>query len=97
MADWIGRVASWVRDHAGIIPWVREKIGKAIPGWHPFGAWSHSPDSKNRDYLADDAARIKTSSGHEGDGLSAVDGINRIRDMLRTPGQVVRLVGLSGV
>lgn len=92
-----GRVATWVRDHAGIIPWVRKKIGKAIPGWHPYGAWSHAPDANNPDYLADDAARIRTGAQDEGDGFSAIDGINRIRNALRTPGQVVRLVGLSGV
>lgn len=92
-----GRVATWVRDHAGIIPWVRKKIGKAIPGWHPYGAWSHAPDANNSDYLADDAARIKSGTQDEGDGLSAMDGINRIRDVLRIPGNVLRLVGLSGV
>jgi hypothetical protein len=26
------RIATWVRAHAGLIPWVRQKIGKAIPG-----------------------------------------------------------------
>ena len=26
------RVATWVRDHAGLIPWVRSRIGKAVPG-----------------------------------------------------------------
>lgn len=92
-----GRVATWVRDHAGIIPWVRKKIGKAIPGWHSYGAWSHAPDANNPDYLADDEARIRTGTQDEGDGFSAIDGINRIRDVLRIPGQVVRLVGLSGV
>jgi hypothetical protein len=92
-----GRLATWVRDHAGMIPWVRKKIGKAIPGWRPYGAWSHAPDANNTDYLADDAARIKTGTQDEGDGLSAIDGINRIRDILRTSGNVVRLVGLSGV
>ena len=92
-----GRVATWVRDHPGIIPWVRKKIGKAIPGWCSYGAWSHAPDANNPDYLADDAARIRTGTQGEGDGFSAIDGINRIRDVLRTPGQVVRLVGLSGV
>ena len=32
-----------------------------------------------------------------GEISTAIDGINRIRNALRTPGQVVRLVGLSGV
>src|SRR5258706_11001788 len=26
-----GRMATWVRSHAGLIPWVRSKIGKSIP------------------------------------------------------------------
>ncbi len=91
------RIASWVRDHAGLIPWVRSRIGKSVPGWRAFGAWSHVPAGADRSYLLDDKARIKTGRKDDGDGLSAVNGINRIRDALRKPGQVVRLVGLSGV
>lgn len=34
-----GRIATWVRDHPGLIPWVHEKIGKAVPGWRAYG-WS---------------------------------------------------------
>jgi hypothetical protein len=90
------RVATWVRDHAGVILWVRARIGKSVPGWHPYGSWSHAPEGAEV-YLVDDAARIKTGSSDEGDGLSATDGINKIRDALRKPGSVVRLVGLSGV
>lgn len=91
------RVATWVRDHAGVILWVRARIGKSVPGWRPYGSWSHAPDGIDATYLTDDAARIKTGSSDEGDGLSAIDGINKIRDALRKPGSVVRLVGLSGV
>ncbi|MFM0231291.1 hypothetical protein [Paraburkholderia sediminicola] len=91
------RIATWVRDHAGLIPWVRSRIGKSIPGWRSYGSWSHAPEDADRTYLVDDAARIKTGVKNEEDGLSATDGINRIRDVLRTPGHVVRLVGLSGV
>jgi hypothetical protein len=91
------RVATWVRDHAGVILWVRARIGKSVPGWRPYGSWSHAPEGADPAYLTDDAARIKTGSSDEGDGLSATDGINKIRDALRKPGSVVRLVGLSGV
>ena len=92
-----GKMATWVRDHPGRIPWVREKIGKAIPGWRSYGAWSHNPGVNDDDYLVDDAARIKAGLRDEGEGFSAVEGINRIRDILRERGHVVRLVGLSGV
>jgi hypothetical protein len=91
------RVATWVRGHAGLIPWVRSRIGRSIPGWRAYGSWSYRPEGTDADYLVDAAARIRTGDKDEGDGLSATDGINKIRDLIRTPGQVVRLVGLSGV
>ena len=90
-------LATWVRDHAGLIPWVRSRIGKSIQGWRSYGPWSLTPNGTDPTYLVDQAARIKTGDKDEGSGLSATDGINKIRDVLRTPGHVVRLVGLSGV
>ncbi len=27
------RVATWLRDHPGLMPWVREKAGRPIAGW----------------------------------------------------------------
>jgi hypothetical protein len=92
-----GRMATWVRSHAGLIPWVRSKIGKSIPGWRAHGSWSYRPEGVDAAYLVDAAARIRTGDKDEGDGISATDGINKIRDALRAPGHVVRLVGLSGV
>jgi len=45
------RIATWVRDHAGLIPWVRSKIGKSIPGWQAYGAWSFSPEGGDASYF----------------------------------------------
>lgn len=91
------RVATWVRGHVGMIPWVRAKIGKAIKGWRAYGSWSYRPEGADPAYLVDAAFRIRTGDKDEGDGISATDGINKIRDVLRARGHVVRLVGLSGV
>ncbi|MGE0022885.1 MAG: hypothetical protein AB7S70_04550, partial [Hyphomicrobium sp.] len=91
------RIATWVRDHPGIIPWVRERIGKALQGWQSFGSWSYAPAGADSAYLFDDHARIATGRAGEEDGLGAIAGIDRIRDLLRQPGKSVRLVGLSGV
>ncbi|MCK1733961.1 hypothetical protein IVA79_08340 [Bradyrhizobium sp. 138] len=91
------RMATWVRDHAGVIPWVREHIGKAVPGWKSFGSWSLAPGGAESSYLFDEHARIRTGDKDEGDGISAIDGINKIREVLSRPGRVVRLAGLSGV
>jgi len=92
------RLATWVRDHAGLIPWVREKIGKSIQGWQSYGAWAHSPEGVNDEYLLDDKIRIHTGKKEAAaGGIEALEGIHRIRATLREPGRVVRLIGLSGV
>jgi hypothetical protein len=92
-----GRVASWVRDHAGMVLWVRSKIGRALPGWRPYEAWAYAPEGVSGEYLLDDAVCIRTDTEATEPGLSAAVGIQRVRDRLRHPGGVVRLVGLSGV
>lgn len=91
------RLATWVRHHPCLIPWIRSAIGKPLSGWRSYGSWSHLPEGADHAYLVDDTARIKAGRKDEGDGLSATDGINNIREALRSPGRVVRLVGLSGV
>ena len=42
------RIATWARDHVGLIPWVRSRIGKSIPGWRSHGPWSHAPEERTR-------------------------------------------------
>ncbi|UMY16526.1 hypothetical protein MMB17_17765 [Methylobacterium organophilum] len=91
------RVATWVRDHPALTLWVRARIGRSLGGWRPFGRWSSQPPGADPAYLLDDAARVRTSAVSEGNGLSAADGIERMRVELREPRKSVRLVGLSGV
>jgi hypothetical protein len=91
------RLATWVREHQALIPWVREKIGKPLAGWRPYGDWAYSPEGANDEYLVDDGLRMQTNTETIGCGLNVLEGIGRLRDLLRCPGKVVRLVGLSGV
>jgi hypothetical protein len=91
------RIATWVRDHAGLTLWVRQKIGKAIQGWQPYGNWSFPPAGSNDRYLLDEKARIQTTSAGSGHEYSTLEGIVRLRKQLTVPGTAVRLVGLSGV
>ncbi|HEY6764875.1 MAG TPA: hypothetical protein VI386_08885, partial [Candidatus Sulfotelmatobacter sp.] len=92
-----GRVASWVRDHTGMVLWVRSKVGRPLPGWRSYESWSYAPDGIKGEYLLDDAVRVRTDTETTEPGLSAGTGIQRVRDRLRHPGGVVRLIGLSGV
>jgi hypothetical protein len=91
------RLETCLRDHTGTALWVRERIGKRLPGWSGFGAWSFQPEGPTSEYLLDGELRIKTHKQETSAGLSAIAGINRIRDVLRSPQGVVRMVGLSGV
>jgi hypothetical protein len=91
------RVATWVRSHPGVILWVRERIGRALAGWRTYGAWAYAPEGVAGNYLIDEALRIRTGSSDDGIGLAAIAGIDRIRDAIREPRQVARLIGLSGV
>jgi hypothetical protein len=91
------RIATWVRSHGGLIPWVREQVGRAISGWHSYGSWAYAPEPLTAEYLLDETLRIHASKRNTGVGVSALEGIRQIRDQLREPRSVVRLVGLSGV
>ena len=90
------RLATWVRDHAGLILWVRNRVGRAIPGWRAYGAWACPQEGLSGEYLVDDKLRIRTGRLEDGGGLQALGGIKRIRDLLRQPQAIIRLVGLSG-
>ena len=91
------RVASWVRSHEGLIPWVRGLVGRVIQGWQSYGAWAYAPDGVTAEYLLDDKLRVHPVRRESDQGLSAVQGLRQIRGELRQVRHVVRLVGLSGV
>ena len=90
------RLASWVRDHASIVTWVRERIGRPISGWRPYDDWAASHEGVAGTYLTDDSLRIQ-SPASKGEGESIVQGMERLRRTLAVERGVVRLVGLSGV
>jgi hypothetical protein len=76
--------------------WVRSRIGRALPGWRPYDAWAFSPEGVGDAYLTEDQARLHVGITDEQGGPVA-DGIRQMREVLRAPRGVVRLVGLSGV
>jgi hypothetical protein len=90
------RIASWVREHSGVVLWVRQAVGRAISGWQPYGPWAFAPEGVSGEYLLDDLVRIHTGKQSDGEhGLSALDGIQRIRSLATRPGNLLRLIGLS--
>jgi len=92
-----GRLATWVRCHPGLIPWVRAAVGKATSGLRSYGAWAYAPEGERGEYLVDEKLRMQTGRTESGDGFSVLEGIGQLRDLLREPGNVARLVALSGI
>lgn len=91
------RLATAVNQHPGLVPWVKSRSGKPLAGWQPFGDWSSSPGQLGDEYFLDASVRVVGMRLKDTNGLGATDGINRVRQILRQPKGVVRLVGLSGV
>jgi hypothetical protein len=92
-----GRLATWVRDHPGLIPWIREKIGRSIAGWRGYGPWAYDPDGTKSEYLVDGQLRVLASCAAKDGEVPVSEAIRLIRDRLNRPRSLVRLAGLSGV
>lgn len=91
------RIASWVNQHPGLVPWVRERLGQPLSGWKPFDDWSSSPATIDSPYLLDAQTRLVGPSIQNTDGLDAERALVLLREILAKPKGIVRLVGLSGV
>ncbi len=91
------KIATWVRNHPGIILWVRKATGRSITGWEPFDAWAYPAGGLKANYLLDDATRIHSRTTDSQEDLTPEAGLRAIRSILNTPQSVVRLIGLSGV
>ncbi|RQZ64605.1 hypothetical protein DF057_02410 [Burkholderia cepacia] len=89
------RMASWVACHPGLVVWVRERVGRSLTGWRPYGSWS-SAESVEAEYLMDGTVRADLGTT-EGADCSVIDALQSLRKELAQPQAVVRLVGLSGV
>lgn len=91
-----GRLADWLRQHSGVQLWVREKLGSPLSGWRPFGRWTTTPPGVEDDLICEAGVTIRLP-GKEQDKLDILQGINGIRELIRSSGKAVRIVGLSGV
>lgn len=90
------RIADWVLEHPGVVLWVREKVGRSLDGWKPYGPWSNPVEDASAIYLVDEQIRVHFA-GLASPGLGAGAAIDSLRSTLSVGGTAIRLVGLSGV
>lgn len=89
------RLADWLRQHPGVQLWVREKLGWPLSGWRPSGRWSTTPPGVGDDLICE--AGVTIALPGRSDKLDLLQGIDGIRELIRSSGKAVRIVGLSGV
>ena len=96
--DFYGRseLANWLRRHPGVQLWARDKLGIPLDGWKPFGRWTITPPGDPDELICSSGVSI-TLSGRDSTRLEIGEGIQAIRDVVRTSHRALRIVGLSGV
>lgn len=90
------RLATWVNRYPGVRAWVRARVGRAVQGWSATGEWAGATINANVPFLTDERACMIDGSRSPPQPLTILSGIARLRELLGTPRQCVRLVGLSG-
>ena len=91
------RLATWVNEHPGVIAWLRDRIGQPLAGWRSVGDWSDTGVAEETAYFVSDKTCLVDERSKEREKLPIAEGIVRLRDALREPGQCLRLIGLSGL
>ncbi|MYG26914.1 MAG: hypothetical protein F4213_12980, partial [Boseongicola sp. SB0677_bin_26] len=90
------KLVQWLRQHPAVALWARDLMGKPLSGWSPYGRWSNPPKDADDSLILKDGVTITLpTGGHE--RLSIKDAISRLRELVRSSGKAIRIVGLSGV
>lgn len=91
------RLALWLKSHPGVALWAREKLGKPLAGWRPYGRWASTPKADKDEFLADAHPCVIDGSSNDKTPMTVMDGIELARRRLRSGARAVRITGLSGV
>lgn len=91
------RILSWLHLYPSVTLWVRQRVGKPLSGWKPFGRWAATPIGVEDDFITDDHRCVSDSSLGNQNSLTVLEGIKAVRDKLRGNNSIVRITGLSGV
>ncbi len=101
------KIHQWVRQHPSVMVWVKGLLGQGLSGWRPYGAWTN-PQSGSKDELISapgvsitlplDQKESKPSiEQSHGVKVGIKEGIDQIRNLIRTTKKAIRIIGLSGV
>ena len=91
-----GKLSQWLRRHPGVQLWLHDRLGIPLRGWKSFGSWTYVPPDDDDRLISREGISIVLPE-RDAPRLEIEPGINRVRELVRTSGKPVRIVGLSGV
>lgn len=90
------KLHQWLRQHAGVMLWVRMLLGQPLSGWMSYGRWSNVPHGMTDDLiLAPGVSVILPGQHHQ--KLTIEQAITPTRQLISTSRKAIRIAGLSGV
>ena len=91
-----GKLSQWLRRHPGVQLWFHDRLGIPLRGWKSFGRWTYVPPDDDDRLISREGISIVLPE-RDAPRLEIEPGINRMRELVRTSGKPLRIVGLSGV
>lgn len=90
------KLHQWLRQHPGVMLWVRMLLGQPLSGWMSYGRWSNVPPGMTDDLiLAPGVSVILPGQHHQ--KLTIEQAITPTRQLISTSKKAIRIAGLSGV
>lgn len=89
-------LANWLRQYPAVQLWVRDVLAIPLQGWRRYGEWTITPPDDDDQLICGQGISVLLP-GHKTEALDIERGIAGIRDLVRSSGKSVRIVGLSGL
>lgn len=90
------KLYQWLRQHPGVMLWVRAILGQPLSGWKAYGRWSNVPNGASDELIfAPGVSVILPGFRHQ--KLTIEEAIGPARTMVSATTKAIRVTGLSGV
>ena len=90
------KLHQWLRQHPGVLLWVRSVLGKPLSGWQPYGQWSYVPVGGSDSLIeAPGISVVLPLDRHQ--KLTIAEALTPTRQMIADSNKAIRVAGLSGV
>lgn len=90
------KLHQWLRQHPGVMLWVRSLLGQPLSGWLSYGRWTSVPTGITDDLILATGVSVILPGPHH-QRLPIEEAIGPTRQLISSSGKAIRVAGLSGV